>query len=194
MTQLPERLTWMRIFTQKSQTVFLITAAHVSMMSMSWTLMVMVKRSTVIDGISYNLTMCSAAVGWCPITCGLPLIREGKPGYGFEVPELSGLCLCFVCTLRLWLMTLFCDWSIRAMRRLEVARAQKDVPEATKVVRQQELHKSLRVRFISLSEHNNTTLEKKTSPAAAGLEWGNREARNEQSANVYLCHFVPVWL
>uniref|UniRef100_A0A4W6CLV3 U4/U6 small nuclear ribonucleoprotein Prp4 n=1 Tax=Lates calcarifer TaxID=8187 RepID=A0A4W6CLV3_LATCA len=37
-----------------------------------------------------------------------------------------------------------CDWSVRAMRRLEAARAQKDVAEATRTIRQQELHKSLR--------------------------------------------------
>ncbi|XP_068190494.1 U4/U6 small nuclear ribonucleoprotein Prp4 [Antennarius striatus] len=42
---------------------------------------------------------------------------------------------------RLWLA----KYSLpRAMRRLETARSQKDVAEATKVVRQQELHKSLR--------------------------------------------------
>lgn len=34
--------------------------------------------------------------------------------------------------------------------RLEAARAQKDVAEATRVVRQQELHKSLRVRWFYL--------------------------------------------
>lgn len=33
------------------------------------------------------------------------------------------------------------------MKRLETARAQKDVTEATKVIKQQELHKSLRVRW-----------------------------------------------
>ncbi|XP_047426403.1 U4/U6 small nuclear ribonucleoprotein Prp4 [Mugil cephalus] len=42
---------------------------------------------------------------------------------------------------RLWLA----KYSLpRAMRRLESARAQKDVAEATKTIRQQELHKSLR--------------------------------------------------
>ncbi|XP_026210542.1 U4/U6 small nuclear ribonucleoprotein Prp4 [Anabas testudineus] len=42
---------------------------------------------------------------------------------------------------RLWLA----KYSLpRAMRRLEAARAQKDVPEATRAIRQQELHKSLR--------------------------------------------------
>ncbi|XP_049907613.1 U4/U6 small nuclear ribonucleoprotein Prp4 [Epinephelus moara] len=42
---------------------------------------------------------------------------------------------------RLWLA----KYSLpRAMRRLEAARCQKDVPEATRAIRQQELHKSLR--------------------------------------------------
>lgn len=44
------------------------------------------------------------------------------------------------------LIIVCCILSIRAMRRLEAARVQKDVAEATKVIRQQELHKSLRVR------------------------------------------------
>lgn len=50
-------------------------------------------------------------------------------------------------SLILCLLRLSCDWSDRAVKRLETARVQKDVVEATKVVRQQELHKSLRVRW-----------------------------------------------
>lgn len=50
----------------------------------------------------------------------------------------------------------FSDCAIRAMRRLEAARAQKEVPEATKAIRQQELHKSLRVRQELLISANTT--------------------------------------
>lgn len=45
----------------------------------------------------------------------------------------------------MWLASSFSDCYVRAMRRLEAARAQKEIPEATKAIRQQELHKSLRV-------------------------------------------------
>lgn len=47
----------------------------------------------------------------------------------------------------LCLGNLSCGWSDRAVKRLETARAQKVVAEATKVIKQQELHKSLRVRW-----------------------------------------------
>lgn len=39
------------------------------------------------------------------------------------------------------------DWTIRAVRRLDAARAQKEVTDSTRVIKQQELHKSLRVRL-----------------------------------------------
>lgn len=45
------------------------------------------------------------------------------------------------------LINVSCDWSDRAVKRLQAARVQKDVAEATKVIKQQELHKSLRVRW-----------------------------------------------
>lgn len=61
----------------------------------------------------------------------------------FICPCLSWGTLCF----SLCLLNLSCDWSDRAVKRLEAARVQKNVAEATKVIKQQELHKSLRVRW-----------------------------------------------
>lgn len=36
-------------------------------------------------------------------------------------------------------------WFSRAVQRLDAARAQKEIPESTRTVKQQELHKNLRV-------------------------------------------------